>query len=78
MVCFSWDTELSADDLLDALESTGQEVVSSVLFDVTDPSDGITYHVVAYSLDSVITRSEEHLNRTFLDLLGTVIFPCGN
>jgi len=71
-ICFAWDRELSSEDLLDALEATGQ-VVSSVCFDAEDA--GILFHVLAYSKDEVITRDEASLKKDFLALLNTVILP---
>lgn len=76
MICYAWDRELSSEDLLDALADTGQ-VVSSVCFDVEDPTDNVLYHVVAYSKDEVITRDEASLKRDFLELVDVVILPCG-
>jgi hypothetical protein len=76
MICFAWDREIGCEDLLDALEATGQ-VVSSVTFKVKDPSDGVTYNVVAYSKDEVITRDEKSLKKDFLELLNLVILPNG-
>ena len=75
MICYSWDREISSEDLLDALEAD-EPVVSSFFFDVKD-SDGILYHVVAYSRDAVVTRDEASLKKDFLALLNQIVFPCG-
>ena len=76
MICFSWDREINSEDLLDGIADTGQ-VVDSRLFDAEDPTDNVTYHVVAYDRDTLIDADDEMLKKDFLILINTVIFPCG-
>jgi len=76
MICYAWDREIGSEDLLDGLEDIGP-VVDSRLFDVKDPTDNVTYHVVAYDRDALIDADEEALKKEFVALINTIVLPCG-